>query len=349
MKKTIFVILLCVVVVAILGFVGYVADNPKKDEVPTEEINQELYQCLEHELEKYIALENEELIEIPLREIKDKDVEKIAYYKAVFASNHPENVYVMVYPLDGIYDADVMKDFDKYFYEKFVIYQESTSSSGPTIYIHTESNGIDFKELWNSCSTNNDIKERKKIPSKIVKKLDDTTKIVVNAGENELGIINDPNKVIEIVNAFSSGKQYGSAFLCDGHSFDFEMYDKDDKLIDTIYVWGDGNRFIPSSISGGCSYYFVSNDTDFRKIIEEETDYVFYNLRDYSNNCDMFEELIYSDGEYSYYLPCKKSNEVLVSFALTKRIMTLKYALNNNYLSALKVASEYPDTLIRKK
>ena len=48
------------------------------------------------------------------------------------------------------------------------------------------------------------------------------------------------------------------------------------KLIDIIYVWNDGKRLLPASING--CYYFTSNGVDLRKIIEEETDYIFYSI-----------------------------------------------------------------------
>ena len=41
----------------------------------------------------------------------------------------------------------------------------------------------------------------------------------------------------------------------------------------------------------GC-YYSVSNDTDLRKIIEEETDYIFYSILDYRDNDNQKEQLI---------------------------------------------------------
>ena len=84
------------------------------------------------------------------------------------------------------------------------------------------------------------------------------------------------NKVTEIINALSSGKQYGNACLSDGHAFEFKLYNNKNKLIETFYVWGDGNRLLPASMDG--CYYSISNGIDLRKIIEDETDYMFYNI-----------------------------------------------------------------------
>ncbi|MDD4831531.1 MAG: hypothetical protein PHR09_01550 [Bacilli bacterium] len=340
MKKKILIILLCEVM--ILGITG--CDNNRKTEDKTDE---KLLQCIESELGGYLVTEKDELIEIPLSEIKNNDKEKIAYYKGVYASNHPDNKYVIVYPKNGTYDFDVMKDFDKYFYEKFSIYQMSDISS-ITIYIHNQENDVDFKAIANKCVTKNNSKDSKSIPSKTLDKINNTTKIVMKFNQKELGIINDKDILTELLNAISSSEQYGDAFLCDGHGFDFEMYDSINKLIDTVYVWGDGKRLIPSSIHSGCSYYSISNDTDLRKIIEEETDYVFYNILDFRDNDKQKQQLIYKDNKYSYYLNSEDTNEILIKFMLNNQTMTLKYALNNNYISAEKVVSEYPDILIRK-
>lgn len=61
------------------------------------------------------------------------------------------------------------------------------------------------------------------------------------------------------------------------------------------------------------------------------------------------QQLIYSDGNDNYYLNSDNIDEIAIKFTLTNQVMTLKYALENNYISAEKVASEYPDILIKKK
>ena len=124
------------------------------------------------------------------------------------------------------------------------------------------------------------------------------------------------------------------------------MYDSDNKLIDTIYVWGDGNRLIPKDTKG--CYYSISNETDLRKIIEEETEYIFYGILDYRDNDNQKEQLIYKDDKNSYYLKSDDNNEIAIKFMLNNQIMTLKYALENKYISAEQVAKEYPDILIKK-
>lgn len=344
MKKSIFTILMCGVMV--LGVVGCGKKEQESDKKTTEDYDKELVQCLESQLGGYLVTETDDLIEIPLSEIKSNDKEKIAYYKGVYASNHPNNIYVMVFPKNGTYESSVMKDFDKYFYHKFSVYQTYESPLTPTIYIHNQDNDVDFKDIVNQCIVKNDYKDAKSIPNETLNKISNTIKIVIKSSQKELGTISDKNKLTEILNAIKSSKQYGEPCLADNYAFEFEMYDNDNKLIDTIYVWHDGNRLIPKSING--CYYSISNGIDLKKIIEEETEYIFYGILDYRDNDNQKEQLIYKDDKNSYYLKSDDTNEIAIKFVLNNQIMTLKYALENKYISAEKVAKEYPDILIKK-
>lgn len=344
MKKSIFTILMCGVMV--LGVVGCGKKEQESDKKTTEDYDKELVQCLESQLGGYLVTETDDLIEIPLSEIKSNDKEKIAYYKGVYASNHPNNIYVMVFPKNGTYESSVMKDFDKYFYHKFSVYQTYESPLTPTIYIHNQDNDVDFKDIVNQCIVKNDDKDAKSIPNETLNKISNTTKIVIKSSQKELGTISDKNKLTEILNAIKSSKQYGDICLTDNYAFEFEMYDNDNKLIDTIYFWRDGNRLIPKSING--CYYSISNGIDLNKIIEEETEYIFYGILDYRDNNNQKEQLIYKDDKNSYYLKSDDTNEIAIKFMLNNQIMTLKYALENEYISAEKVAKEYPDILIKK-
>ena len=344
MKKILLSILICGVMV--LGVVGCGKKEQETNKKTTEDYDKELVQCLESQLGGYLVTETDELIEIPLSEIKSSDKEKIAYYKGVYASNHPNNIYVMVFPKNGAYESSVMKDFDKYFYDKFSVYQKYESPLTPTIYIHNQDNDVDFKNIVNQCIVKNDDKDAKSIPNETLNRINNTTKIVIKSSQKELGTVSDKDKLNEILNAISSSKQYGEVCLSDGYAFDFEMYDSDNKLIDTIYVWGDGNRLIPKDTKG--CYYSISNETDLRKIIEEETEYIFYGILDYRDNDNQKEQLIYKADKNSYYLKSDDTNEIAIKFMLNNQIMTLKYALENKYISAEKVAKEYPDILIKK-
>lgn len=344
MKKILLSILLCGFMV--MGVVGCGKKDRETDKKVTEDYNKEIVKCLQSQLGGYLVTETDDLIEIPLSEIKNSDKDKIAYYKCVYASNHPNNMYVIVFPKNGTYESSVMKDFDKYFYEKVSIYQTYKSPLTPNIYIHNTNNDVNFKDIVNQCVTKNNAEKGKTIPSKTLDKLNNTTKVVIKTNQKELGTINDKNKLTKILNAISSSKQYGEVCLSDDHAFAFEMYDNDNKLIDTIYVWGDGGRLIPKSING--CYYSISNDTDLRKIIEEETEYIFYSILDHRDNNNQNEQLIYKDDKNSYYLKSNDTNEILIKFMLNNQTMTLKYALENKYITAKKVASEYPDILIKK-
>lgn len=344
MKKMLLTILLCGNM--ILGVAGCDKKNLEEDKKAFEEYDKELVQCLESQLGGYLVTETDDLIEISLSEIKHSDKEKIAYYKGVYASNHPDNKYVIVFPKNGTYEFSVMKDFDKYFYENFSVYQTYQSPLTPTIYIHNTNNDVDFEDVVNKCVTKNNTQEGKTISSETLDKLNSTTKIVIKSGQKELGTINDKNKLTEVLNAVSSSKQYGEICLSDNYAFEFEMYDNNNELIDTIYVWSDGRRLLPKSMNS--CYYSNSNEIDLRKIIEEETEYVFYGILDYRDNDNQKQQLIYKDDENSYYLKSDNINEISIKFMLNNQNMTLKYALENKYISAEKVANEYPNILIKE-
>lgn len=346
MKKTILTLILLGFI--ILAFTGCSKKEDKiKQDIP-ENDNKELIACLENELGAYLVTESDTLVDIPLSDIKNSD-QKIEYYKGVYASRHPKNRYVIISPKDGLYEADEMKYFDKYFYQKYPIYQrKDVTNGGITIYIHNENNDVDLDSIVKTCTKKSDSIEGKSLPSKTIDKINDTKEIIIKSNNKDLGKITDSKKINELLEAISTSKQYGDAFLCDGNAFDFEMYDKNGKFIDTIHVWGDGSRLIPKSISEGCSYYVITNDFDIRKFIEDETHFVFYGLSDFSTSCNKVEEVIYEDADYKYYLDCQKSDEFLIHFGLTNQMMTLKYALTNKLINAETVHNDYPELLLRK-
>lgn len=302
-----------------------------QDEIIAKENKEKILSCLEKELGNYITTEKDMLKSISLDEITDKK-DKISYYKG-FANN--DNMYIM-YEGNFTYEWDVMRDFDLYFSQKFPTYQKFLfSNSGIYVLIHNTSKNIDYEELLNKCDiTDNNNAKTKKIPSKTLKKLTKTNKIIIKSNDGKLGTINDKKVINEVVDIISGSIQYygkNIGYLCDGNAFNFELYNDKDELIDTILLWYDGKRLIPKSLSGKCSYYLITKD--LREIIERETNYKFYGITDYSESCDTALELIYEDSEYKYYLNCIKSDKVLISFTLNNTTMTLKYALNNNYIS----------------
>lgn len=289
------------------------------------EIENKEISCIEEKLNKYVNTSKE----ILLSDITDKNY-KIKYFKG-FSDGF--NSYIMFIEYNGTYEYEVMKDFDLYFINKYDIYQKFTTNFGMTILIHTEDNNIDEKELISSCYVDLPIQYKtKNIPINVINDLRKTSKIKFEYGDKE---INDKNIIEKLVNAVSNSSQIfykgtGNAFLCDGPSKLF-MYDEKGNLIDTLYVYGDGNRLIPESVKeGGCEYYTTKED--IRKIFEEGTDIIYHGITDYSEVCASALELIYEDDNYKYYFSCIKSDLVLINFTLNNKVMKLKYALDNNYI-----------------
>ena len=329
-----------------LKILGIQVDKRINTYVEVKKQMSEIVSCLENLLGGYLVTENDNLIDIPLSDINNINTEKIEIFKGKYASNHKDNMYFIVFPKNGTYESEVMNVFDEYFNKRFTIYQTFSSPLIPSIYIHTENNDIDIKTLTNACITNNNEIDSNSIPSNIIKKLDKTNKIVITSGNKDIGIINDSNKIKEILSTISGANKYGDVCLSDSHGFEFKMYNNN-KLIDTIEVWSDGKRILPKSMKG--CYYTISNNIDLRNIIEKESDYIFYSILDYSDTCAEELELIYENNEYKYYLSCIKSDKVMIKFMINNKVMNLKYALENNIISADKVANEYPDILIKEK
>lgn len=116
MKKKLFTFLICGAM--FLGLIGCGKKDQEinkklpevNDKEEMEEFDKELVQCLESQLGGYLVSEKDDLIEIPLSEIKNTNHGKIAYYRGRYASNHPDNKYVIVFPKNGTYESEVMKD-----------------------------------------------------------------------------------------------------------------------------------------------------------------------------------------------------------------------------------------------
>ena len=208
------------------------------------------------------------------------------------------------------------------------------------------------------CNSNNQKKENnpntklsENISSNIINELIKTDKIIIkNNGSTEiLGTITDTDTIDEIINILKTSKITGDAFNCDGYGFNFLMFNNN-KLIDTIHIWTQNERLIPSSISQGCSYYTVtSSNNPLKNIIEKYTDHIFYTIYDYSEECDTALELIYEDNKYKYYFECIKSDNVFIEFQTSNRKITLKEALNNNEINIEEILNIYPHILIKKE
>lgn len=342
----------------ILGITGCKnkTEEPKKQDQTEENIEQdqnesydkEMMECLEGQLGGYLVGVKDELIEIPLNEVKKSDQEVIGYYKGVYASEHPDNMYMIVYPKSGYYDSFELLDFEKYFYDRFSLYQTSEIPHIPAIFIHTTDNAVDFQEIENKCIPKKHTEKGESIPSETLDKINTTTKIVMKCGESEIGTITEESKINEILSIISRSKKYSNECIQEeGYSFEFDMYDNNNEITDTIFVWDNGELLLPSSIMG--CHYFIPSDVNIRKIIEEESSYKFYLLLDYRENTNETEQtLIYQDGKNSYYLNSKNPDKILVKFTLNNKTMTLKQALEDKYISPEKVINDYPDMLIKK-
>lgn len=203
----------------------------------------------------------------------------------------------------------------------------------------------------NNLNNNDNIKLSENISTDIINKLLSTNKIIIkiNGSNKILGTITNTDTINEVLNIIKNAKILSDAFNCDGYGFNFQMF-SDNKLIDTIHIWTHNERIIPASISNGCTYYNVtSTNTSLKNIIEEYTDYVFYTIYDYTEECEGTLELIYEDESYKYYFECIKSDKVFIEFLTSNLKITLKEALNNNYITPNELLSTYPHLLIKEE
>ena len=336
MKKILLVLLLGIT------FIGVTGCEKEENNIQEEKYNEELVSCLENQLGAHILTEQDDLVEIPLSEFKDSD-EAISYYKGYRASQNTDNLYVLIVWKDGLFDSDEIKDAEEYFYSKYDEYQEySIVSEGISIYIHNDYNDIDFKDLENTCiSDNREISQV--FPEDIADKISNTNKIIVKYDGYELGTITDNDVIDEILDVTTNSKRYGNEFLADNYIYKLELYNNNE-LIDTIGLWADGKRV--ASLNNNTDYYVT--DEDLRKVIEDGIDYKFYNLVEYSDNCEDKTYLIYSDNSYNYYLNCVDSDGVLISFSTSNKIMNLEYAIDNNYIDIKVLARDYPDLITKE-
>ncbi len=336
MKKILLVLLLGIT------FIGVTGCEKEENNIQEEKYNEELVSCLENQLGAHILTEQDDLVEIPLSEFKDSD-EAISYYKGYRASQNTDNLYVLIVWKDGLFDSDEIKDVEEYFYSKYDEYQEySISSEGISIYVHNDFNDIDFDELKKIC-TNDKNEATQYFPEDIADKISNTNKIIVKYDGYELGTITDNDVIDEILDVTTNSKRYGNEFLADNYTYKLELYNNKD-LVDTIGLWADGKRV--ASLNNNTDYYVT--DEDLRKVIEDGIDYKFYNLVEYSDNCEDKTYLIYSDNSYNYYLNCVDSDGVLISFSTSNKIMNLEYAIDNNYIDIKVLARDYPDLITKE-
>lgn len=347
-KKEILIISVVIIILLLIifGIIIFTKDTVPKanEEEQITEQEQRFISCLENELGARISSNILEFSDIKLNDIIDK-TEGIIYFKGVQSGN---NSYIIV-KTNTTYDYDINKYFDLYFSNKYDTFQLFDLTNGIYAYLHNNENNTSKSELLKACQGSNlkDIKVED-FPSKTIDKLNKTASVIIKNGSSELGQITNTEKIEQILNYISMSKQYGENFLCDGHLFELEMLDEEGKLIDTIYLWGDGKRLLPKSLEGGCGYYSIADfDIDFRKIIEENTNYKFYGIYDYSVEGKENLTQIYEDEKYKYFINWENSDKVLIYFTLNNLYMKLEYALNNNYIAPEQL-EEYDGLLIRE-
>ena len=347
-KKEILIISVVIIILLLIifGIIIFTKDTVPKanEEEQITEQEQRFISCLENELGARISSNILEFSDIKLNDIIDK-TEGIMYFKGVQSGN---NSYIIV-KTNTTYDYDINKYFDLYFSNKYDTFQLFDLTNGIYAYLHNNENNTSKSELLKACQGSNlkDIKVED-FPSKTIDKLNKTASVIIKNGSSELGQITNHDVIEQILNYISMSKQYGENFLCDGHLFELEMLDEEGKLIDTIYLWGDGKRLLPKSLEGGCGYYSIADfDIDFRKIIEENTNYKFYGIYDYSVEGKENLTQIYEDEKYKYFINWENSDKVLIYFTLNNLYMKLEYALNNNYIT-IEQLKRYDGLLIRK-
>lgn len=327
-------------VLAIFFLVGCatVKDEKPKDNYYND--NKELISCLENELTAHIVTELKSATDIPLNTFTRFE-NKVDYYKGAYSDD--DNMFAIVQSNESV----VLEDFDSYFSSKYDVYQTYYIVDGTKVYIRSDKNDVDLKEL-KKCGSGESVSfEEIDLDSKVINKLSKTKKVNIKIVDTTFGSIKDKSVIDEVLDIISKSKQYkGVIFTCDGSAISFEMYDSNDELIDSITVWADG-RVMPDSISRGCEYYIVPSKFDIEKFIERETDYVFYTLGGFSTDKDT-DDFLYEDDDYKYYVKHANSNDVTIRFNTNGLTMKLKYALKNDYIKPKQLVN-YSELIIRRE
>lgn len=334
MKKSIIILGLVILLFSVNGC--KVVQEPKDYELE----RSQLIECMSNEIGGYMVSDKLDLKEIPLKELFTVIPSEITYYEGKYSNEGNRYMFIASSPES----YEIMNVFNKYFSEKYEqYYTYYIPSAGIYLYLHHDNlDDIDLKQIENKCMKKSDPEVIvQKVPSNILKKLNSTDKIVIKMNnETTIGTIKSKDSIKQVLDAISDASAsvgLNVAYLCDGHAFEFEMYDGKEK-IDTIYIWGDGSRLIPDSIkSGGCAT-FSTNDPNLnlRHIIENETNYLFYSIGNIAYGKDdekMIKKLIAEDDDYKYYFEMNNHDKLYIKFILTGKTMSLDYALKNKYVS----------------
>jgi len=76
-------------------------------------------------------------------------------------------------------------------------------------------------------------------------------------------------------------------------------------------------------------------------IIEQLKGTSFFTIKDYSEVCDDALEFVYEDSNYRYYFTCIKSDKLFIEFTTSGVRMTVKEALEGNYITINKIEEYY--------
>jgi len=327
--KKIFKILL--VIGLVFSFSGCTYEGEETyDSEKAEQQRLELAMCIDNKINEEVFKNKKKEKELKLNEITNNEAEVKFSHGKIFDK---DNMYILVLS-SNVY----IKDINTYFSKKYSEFQHFYYGGDINVYAHTKDNKINFNQILGECSEGFlDGLEGDMIPEELVDELISTNKIVVkNTKEKEYGVIKNKDSINDILKLAADSKIYGTHFLTDNYSLKLEMYDND-KLINTIYLWKDGKRL---KLNGGIDgYYKITNySIDIREIIEKETDYIFYGISFNKEMNEVIKELVYSDSEYNYYIHFNNSNNFLIEFNTTNKVMTLKHALEKKYIT--------PDQLI---
>jgi hypothetical protein len=202
------------------------------------------------------------------------------------------------------------------------------------------------------ADTDNNATGIKKIDNSVIDKLSATKKIIVviESDNKKTGTLTDENIIQEIISIMSKASgNINGFFTCPGTSLYYEMYDINNKLIDSVDIWIDGS-IMPKSIATGCARYSLKSEDikTLNTITEETIGTKFYTIYDYSEDCNDALELIYENKDFKYYFTCIKSDKMFIEFTTNKQKMTIKDALKNNYININELVEDYPDLFYKE-
>jgi len=178
----------------------------------------------------------------------------------------------------------------------------------------------------------------KTINNKMIEKLTKTKSINVKEwmSNNSLTTIYDEKIIEEIISIFSSGTKVCGVTTSEGAHYSFEMIDSDGNRIDSVDFFFAGRIQFKSNRTN-----YFADAYSLKKILEQALGSKFYNIIDETESCDEALELIYEDDDYQYYFPCMQSDTVFIKFTTEQIKMTLKEAIEGNYIEFEEIYEKY--------